>query len=200
MGSLDDDDHRLGLEDDFGAHGQSADIEVIPTRTLATSVRRQSQPIGDPLKFIKTSADFLAEEAKKQIELSEETKLKRAAELEGRPVVETVKEEDSEWQNNLDSWKTRRRSRNTLQLKNLGASMEEEMDANAKKQIDDKKPKTFSEMINESDESALDKSSLSPNPPGIQELHKNEEDTKRKGRKSKNPQKKPVLSNTEEEM
>ena len=51
------------------------------------------------MKFIKTSADFLAEEAKKQIELSEETKLKRAAELEGRPVVETVKEEDSEWQN-----------------------------------------------------------------------------------------------------
>ena len=56
------------------------------------------QPVGDPLKFIKTTADYLAEEARKQIELSEETKLKRAAELEGRPVPPVTPEEDREWQ------------------------------------------------------------------------------------------------------
>ncbi|CAG0883165.1 unnamed protein product [Darwinula stevensoni] len=110
--------------------------EFIPTRSKKTSM--VGKPAYNPLQFIQVGPAKLYKSAQEQLEQAEKIKQKR---------TEVRKEEEEDWQANLDNWKSCRRKRvedvieRVVEVKKL----EEESEwANA-----NRKSKTFSEMMQE---------------------------------------------------
>ncbi|XP_065202004.1 uncharacterized protein DDB_G0283357 isoform X2 [Planococcus citri] len=108
-------------------------VEIIPTRTIKTSVPK---PAANPLQFVKIGPCDLYRSAQQQLQKVSEVK---------KPKKE-VKDEMEDWQSNLDSWKCNRRKQQehiierVVEVKKLEL---EEHDRNKRR------TKTFSEMMEE---------------------------------------------------
>ncbi|XP_076319361.1 uncharacterized protein LOC143230167 [Tachypleus tridentatus] len=97
-------------------------------------------PTVNPLQFVKINPCSLSQKAKEQMKLAKETK-----------VIKTkLKEHDDEWQDNLDSWKSRRKKAS----KDIIERMEEmrQIELEEKLNYEPKKTKTFSKMMEERSE------------------------------------------------
>ncbi|GAB6026331.1 hypothetical protein CHUAL_012537 [Chamberlinius hualienensis] len=141
---LSDSMDSLGLDDDsnsstsghsrqHSSDGGSSTSPAYATRTLAAISPKP--PAFNPLQFVKTAASPLLKKAEAQMKQYEEVK----------KVKELVKEDEEEWQSNLDVWKNRRRlvSQKTVQRVEESKQIEEEVDKKRRKS------KTFSEMMEE---------------------------------------------------
>ncbi|KFM58993.1 hypothetical protein X975_20400, partial [Stegodyphus mimosarum] len=112
--------------------GPSQGVEHIPTRTV---VKTALKAHNNPFQFVKVGTCPLYKKAEEQIKKVKEVK---------KPDV--LKEEEEEWQSNLDSWKSRRRKmsedvfRRQEELRQM--ELEEQISQAAQK-----KTKTFSEMV-----------------------------------------------------
>lgn len=107
--------------------------EFIPTRTVP---KASTQPAHNPLRFVKVQSSSLYLKAEEQLKLAKEIKISR----------QKLRDEEEEWQSNLDSWKSRRKkhSEKTLQRVEVMREIEEQ-----EKQQHQRKIKTFSEMMEE---------------------------------------------------
>ncbi|XP_035215131.1 uncharacterized protein LOC118188745 isoform X2 [Stegodyphus dumicola] len=120
--------HRSSSTDSGSTQG----VEHIPTRTV---VKTPLKAHNNPFQFVKVGTCPLYKKAEEQIKKVKEIK---------KPDV--LKEEEEEWQSNLDSWKSRRRKmsedvfRRQEELRQM--ELEEQISQAAQK-----KTKTFSEMV-----------------------------------------------------
>ncbi|GFX25875.1 LIM and calponin homology domains-containing protein 1 [Trichonephila clavipes] len=115
---------------DSGANSNGA--EHIPTRTVSKTVVKTH---NNPFQFVKVSSCPLYKKAEEQLKKVKEVK---------KP--EVLKEEEEEWQSNLDSWKSRRRkmSEDVFRRQEEIRQFEQEEQFS---QTNQKKIKTFSEMV-----------------------------------------------------
>ncbi|XP_055932450.1 LIM and calponin homology domains-containing protein 1-like isoform X7 [Argiope bruennichi] len=112
--------------------GTSSGTEHIPTRTVSKTVVKTH---NNPFQFVKVGSCPLYKKAEEQLKKVKEVK---------KPDV--LKEEEEEWQSNLDSWKSRRRkmSEDVFRRQEEIRQFEQE-EQNC--QVNQKKIKTFSEMV-----------------------------------------------------
>ncbi|GFS41302.1 LIM and calponin homology domains-containing protein 1 [Trichonephila inaurata madagascariensis] len=115
---------------DSGASNNGA--EHIPTRTVSKTVVKTH---NNPFQFVKVGSCPLYKKAEEQLKKVKEVK---------KP--EVLKEEEEEWQSNLDSWKSRRRkmSEDVFRRQEEIRQFEQEEQFS---QTNQKKIKTFSEMV-----------------------------------------------------
>ncbi|XP_054706458.1 uncharacterized protein LOC129216277 isoform X1 [Uloborus diversus] len=106
--------------------------EHIPTRTVAkTTVKSHT----NPFQFVKVGTCPLYRKAEEQLKKAKEVK---------KP--EVLKEEEEEWQTNLDSWKSRRRKMSEDVFRRQEEIKQFEMEEQVQ-QCNQRKTKTFSEML-----------------------------------------------------
>ncbi|CAL1283140.1 unnamed protein product [Larinioides sclopetarius] len=112
--------------------GTSSGAEHIPTRTVSKTVVKTH---NNPFQFVKVASSPLYKKAEEQLKKVKEVK---------KPDV--LKEEEEEWQTNLDSWKSRRRkmSEDVFRRQEEIRQFEQEEQSS---QVAQKKIKTFSEMV-----------------------------------------------------
>ncbi|GBM43714.1 LIM and calponin y domains-containing protein 1 [Araneus ventricosus] len=112
--------------------GTSSGTEHIPTRTVSKTVVKTH---NNPFQFVKVASCPLYRKAEEQLKKVKEVK---------KPDV--LKEEEEEWQTNLDSWKSRRRkmSEDVFRRQEEIRQFEQEEQSS---QVAQKKIKTFSEMV-----------------------------------------------------
>ncbi|XP_022255173.1 uncharacterized protein LOC106470826 [Limulus polyphemus] len=96
-----------------------------------------STPAINPLQFVKVKPCSLSQKAQEQIQLAKETKIAK----------EKVKDEEEEWQGNLDSWRSRRKKVSEKVIKRVEEIRQIELDEQLRHQPN--KTKTFSRMMEE---------------------------------------------------
>ncbi|XP_071036315.1 calponin homology domain-containing protein DDB_G0272472 [Parasteatoda tepidariorum] len=115
-------------------NGPAKPAETIPTRTLSKPVVKTH---NNPFQFVKVGSSPLYRKAEEQLKKVKEVKK-----------VEVLKEEEEEWQSNLDSWKSRRRkmSEDVFRRQEEIRQFEQEQQQQ-NEQANQRKIKTFSEMV-----------------------------------------------------
>lgn len=112
------------------ANNQTPPIGCITTHSVSAVIRPEKKmPPIDPLQFVKIQKNELSKKAVEQIKLAEEVKITK----------EKIKEVEEEWQNNLMSWKSKRKL-----TKNNSEDDPFFLSRNT-----NRKTKTFSEILNE---------------------------------------------------
>lgn len=111
--------------------------EYIPTRMIT---KASAKPAHNPLQFVKINSSPLYRQVNPQEQKKTETKI----------VKEKIKDDEEEWQTNLDSWKSRRRKQSEGSLQRLEEIRRIELEEQ-QRQLEQKKvrTKTFSEMMEE---------------------------------------------------
>uniref|UniRef100_T1IPJ8 LIM zinc-binding domain-containing protein n=1 Tax=Strigamia maritima TaxID=126957 RepID=T1IPJ8_STRMM len=124
--------HCRQLSNDSSVNSGS---DYLPTRSKRSS---SSKTTHNPLQFVKTGTCTLYKKAEEQIKKSEEVKKLKTH----------TRQDEEEWQNNLDNWKSKRRqiSHKTVERTEERKKLEVESEEKSAKS---KKSKTFSEMMEE---------------------------------------------------
>ncbi|GFU55895.1 LIM and calponin homology domains-containing protein 1 [Nephila pilipes] len=112
--------------------GASNGTENIPTRSVSKTVVKTH---NNPFQFVKVGSCPLYKKAEEQLKKTKEVK---------KP--EVLKEEEEEWQTNLDSWKSRRRKMSEDVFRRQEEIRQFEQEEQFSQAIP-KKTKTFSEMV-----------------------------------------------------